>query len=346
MKPSLDPDNLSFGTIFAEHMFTMRYNEDKGWNQAGIEKYGPFTMDPASCVLHYSQEIFEGLKAYIAPDGRILLFRPEENARRMNRSAQRLCMPPIPEETFLEAIRELVMLDKEWIPNAPGTSLYIRPTMIGNEPFLGVRPSKEYLFFIILSPVGPYFKKGFETVGIYVEDKLVRAAVGGLGDIKTGGNYAASLMAAEEAKKKGYSQVLWLDAKEHKYVEEVGAMNIFFVYGKKLVTPALTGSILPGITRASVIEMAQDMGYHVEERVITIDEVIRNLSNGEMTEVFGAGTAAVLSPLGSLHYKGQNYTINNNEAGEVTKALYQRLIDIQYGKTEDTYGWVYELGRV
>ncbi|MBO8138375.1 MAG: branched-chain amino acid aminotransferase [Desulfotomaculum sp.] len=341
-----DANNLAFGRIFTDRMFTMKYNAEKGWHDPKIEKYKSFSLDPAACVLHYSQEIFEGLKAYVSEDGRVLMFRPEQNVRRMNRSARRLCMPEIPEEDFLQAMKELVMVEKRWIPRAPGTSLYVRPTMLGTEAFLGVHPSAEYLFYIILSPVGPYFKAGFNPVSIYVEDTLVRAVVGGVGDIKTGGNYAASLKAGEKAQQKGFSQVLWLDAKEHKYVEEVGAMNIFFVYGSKLVTPPLSGSILPGITRASILELGPDMGLEVEERPITIDEVIEDINSGRITEVFGSGTAAVVSPVGLLHYKDKDYLINNNQVGEVTRAVYKRLVDIQYGKAEDKFGWVHELGRV
>ena len=344
MKPPYgDVEKLVFGRTFAEHMFKMKYSEGRGWHDAKIEKYGSFTMDPASCVLHYSQEIFEGLKAYKALNGKMLLFRPEQNARRLNRSARKLCMPEIPEEDFVNAVKELVLLDKEWIPDAPGTSLYIRPTMIASEAFLGVHPSKEYLFYIIMSPVGPYFKEGFNTVSIYVEDQLVRAAVGGVGDIKTGGNYAASLLGAMKAEEKGFSQVLWLDAKEHKYVEEVGAMNVFFVFGDKVVTPQLTGSILPGITRNSVIALAKDMGYEVEERRISIDEVLDGIKSKELTEIFGSGTAAIISPVGLFHYKDNNYYINDNKVGSITRAFYERLVGIQYGKIEDTMGWSYEL---
>ncbi|WP_031515921.1 branched-chain amino acid aminotransferase [Desulfofalx alkaliphila] len=340
-----DPKQLGFGSIFTDRMFTMKYSKDKGWHDAKIEKYKPFSLDPAACVLHYSQEIFEGLKAYLSEDGKVLMFRPEQNARRMNRSAKRLCMPEIPEEYFLQGMKELVLMERRWIPDAPGTSLYIRPTLLGVEPFLGVNPSAEYLFYIILSPVGPYFKAGFNPVSIYVEDKLVRAVVGGVGDVKTGGNYAASLMAGLKAQEKGFSQVLWLDAKEQRYIEEVGAMNIFFVYQDKLVTPPLTGSILPGITRASIIEMARDLGYQVEESPITIDEAIEGITEGRIKEVFGSGTAAVISPVGSLYYKDKNYVVNNNEVGQITRTLYNGLVDIQYGRAEDKYGWVHVLGR-
>lgn len=347
LKPLFDdPAQLGFGSIFTDRMFTVKYSKEAGWHDAKITKYQSFTFDPASCVLHYSQEIFEGLKAYAGENGQALLFRPEENARRMNRSAKRLCMPELPVEYFIQALKELIMLEKRWIPRSPGTSLYIRPTMIATQPFLGVHPADEYIFYIILSPVGPYFKTGFKPVGIYVEDKLVRSVVGGVGDIKTGGNYAASLMGARKAEEKGFSQVLWLDAKEHKYVEEVGAMNMFFVIDNKLVTPKLTGSILPGITRDSVLKLAAGMGYQVEERLITVDEVIEGIASGAVTEAFGSGTAAVISPVGALYYQDKNYIVNNNEVGPVTKALYNRLVNIQYGREKDEYGWVMELGKL
>lgn len=346
MKPPYgDAEKLSFGRMFAEHMFTIRYSEKQGWHDAKIEQYGSFNMDPAACVFHYSQEIFEGMKAYKAPDGRILLFRPEQNARRMNRSAQKLCMPEIPEEIFLKALKDLILEDQDWIPDLPGTSLYIRPTMIATEAFLGVSPAKEYLFYIIMSPVGPYFKAGFNPVSIYVEDQLVRAAVGGVGDIKTGGNYAASLLGGMKAEKKGFSQVLWLDAKEHKYVEEVGAMNAFFVFGEKVITPMLTGSILPGITRDSVIRLASEMGYEVEERRISMEEVLEGIQTKKLTEIFGSGTAAVISPVGLLQYKDINYDINDQQVGRLTRTFYERLVDIQYGKAEDKFGWSYELKK-
>lgn len=346
MKPPYDDTGkLGFGQFFTDYMFTMKYTPDKGWHEPLVEKYKSFNIDPAAVVLHYSQEIFEGLKAYKTEDGRVLLFRPEENARRMNRSAHKLCMPEIPEEQFLQALKDVIIPQKDWIPGDSGTSLYIRPTMIGIDPYLGLRTSLEFLFYIILSPVGPYFKEGFNPVSIYVEDTLVRAPIGGLGDVKTGGNYAASLYASVQAKKKGFTQVLWLDAKEHKYIEEVGAMNIVFVLGDKLVTPPLNGSILPGITRDSVIKLAGDIGYKVEERPISIDEVVEKVSSGELTEIFGAGTAAVISPVGSLVYKDKNYVVKDGQVGSVTRDLYNRLIDIQYGRSQDKYGWVHELGR-
>lgn len=340
-----DPDKLVFGKLFTDRMLIMTYEKGTGWSNPSIEKYQSFNMDPSCCVLHYAQEIFEGLKAYAAEDGRVLLFRPDQNIQRMNRSAKKLCMPEIPEDAFMQAMEELVLLEKRWIPKAPGTSLYVRPTMVAADSALGVHPSTKYIFYIILSPVGPYFKGGFQPVSLYVEDTYVRSVVGGLGDAKTGGNYAASLLAGARAEEKGFTQVLWLDGRERKYVEEVGAMNIFFVFGNKLVTPALTGSILPGITRASVLELARHLGYQAEERNISIDEVIAGLNSGELTEAFGSGTAAVISPVGSLYFKDKNYLINNNQVGAVTKDLYQRLVDIQYGRAADPFGWSKAIGR-
>lgn len=340
-----DASQLGFGRIFTDRMFTMRYSNGS-WSDAKIEKYKNFSIDPSACVLHYSQEIFEGMKAYAAEDGRLLLFRPEQNVRRMNRSAERLVMPTIPEEMMLQAIEELVVTEKKWIPRAPGTSMYIRPTMIATESFLGVHPSSDYLFYIILSPVGAYYKSGFQPIRLYVEDVYVRAVPGGVGDIKTGGNYAASLMAGYGAQKKGFSQVLWLDACQRKYVEEVGAMNMFFVLGDTLVTPALTGSILPGITRASVLELAGHLGLKVEERPISIDEVLEGIESGVITEAFGSGTAAVISPVGSLNFKGKEYVLNNNGVGEVTQKIYDTLVDIQYGRTTDPFNWVKEIGKL
>lgn len=346
LKPKFeDASQLGFGRIFTDRMFTMRFVSNS-WTEPKIEKYKNFSMDPSACVFHYSQEIFEGMKAYVAEDGRVLLFRPEQNVRRMNKSAARLVMPTIPEEDMLQAITEVVLAEKDWIPRAAGTSMYIRPTMIATEAFLGVHPSAEYTFFIILSPVGAYYKGGFQPVKLYVEDTFVRAAVGGVGDIKTGGNYAASLMAGYRAQQKGFSQVLWLDARERKYVEEVGAMNMFFVFGNKLVTPALSGSILPGITRDSVLELAKHLGLEAEERTISIDEVIEGITSGAITEAFGSGTAAVISPVGSLTFKDKDYVINGNQVGSVTQKLYDTLVNIQYGRQEDPFGWVKEIGRI
>jgi branched-chain amino acid aminotransferase len=341
-----DASQLGFGKIFTDYMFTMYYKPGQGWVEPKISKYTPFQIDPAAVVLHYSQEIFEGLKAYVADDQRLLLFRPEQNAKRMYNSAERMCMAPFPVEHFLEATETLVNLEKRWIPKAPGTSLYIRPTLVGLGAALGVHPASEYLFFIILSPVAAYYKEGFNPIKLLVEDYYIRAAVGGVGNAKTGGNYAASLMAAAKAEEKGYTQVLWLDAREKKYVEEVGSMNMFFVFGKKLVTPGLGGSILPGITRMSVIDLARSLGYEVEERAISIDEVIDGLNQGTLTEAFGSGTAAVISPVGSLYFKDHNYMINNSQVGRVTQELYNKLVDIQYGRAKDPFGWVKEIGRM
>lgn len=337
-----DPAQLGFGKVFTDYMFTAYYRNGK-WGEAKISKYQPFQIDPAAVVLHYSQEIFEGLKAYHAEDGRVLLFRPEENAKRMYYSAERICMVPFPVADFVQAVTELVKLEQHWIPKENGTSLYIRPTLVGLGSALGVHPADEYLFFIVLSPVGAYFKEGFKPIKLYVENEYVRAVVGGVGNAKTGGNYAASLMAGAKAAAKGFSQVLWLDAKERKYIEEVGAMNIFFVLGNKLVTPNLNGSILPGITRASVIELARSSNYQVEERPITIDEVLQGLSDGNLTEAFGTGTAAVISPIGSLYYREHDYQINQGQVGKITGELYQKLTDLQYGRTLDQLGWVKEV---
>jgi branched-chain amino acid aminotransferase len=341
-----DPTQLGFGKIFTDYMFTMRYVKGQGWIEPKISRYRPFQIDPAAVVLHYSQEIFEGLKAYAANDGRILLFRPDQNAHRMYTSAERMCMAPFPEDYFLEAVTSLVNLEKRWIPKASGTSLYVRPTLVGLGAALGVHPASEYLFYVILSPVAAYFKSGFNPVPLYVEDVYIRSAVGGVGNAKTGGNYAASLMAGALAEARGFSQVLWLDAKERKYVEEVGSMNIFFVFGHKLVTPDLGGSILPGITRASVLELACNLGYEVEERRISIDEVIQGIEAGTLTESFGSGTAAVISPVGSLNFKGRDYLVNQNKVGAVTQELYNKLVDIQYGNAPDPFGWVKTIGRI
>ena len=341
-----DPTQLGFGKVFTDYMFMMHYRKGQGWVEPKISIYQPFAIDPAAVVLHYSQEIFEGLKAYGTEDGRVLLFRPEENAKRMYNSAESMCMAPVPVEMFIEAVETLVNLEKNWIPRAPGTSLYIRPTLVGMGSALGVHPADEYLFYVILSPVAAYFKEGFKPVSLYVEDFYIRAAIGGVGNAKTGGNYAASLLAGAKAQEKGFSQVLWLDAREKKYIEEVGAMNIFFVFGKTLVTPNLGGSILPGITRASIIEMAKNLGYQVEERPVTIDEVIDGLNTGKLTEAFGSGTAAVISPVGSLYFKDPNYLVNINQVGSITEELKTKLVDIQYGRVKDPFGWVKEIGKL
>ena len=335
-----DPENLGFGIHFTDHMFVMEYQDGVGWQEPRIVPYGNFSLDPAAVCLHYGQAIFEGLKAYRGRDGRVRLFRAMENMKRMNRSAHRMCMPGVHEEFLLEAIKKLVQVDEQWVPANKGTSLYIRPFMIATEAFLGVRPAREYILSVILSPVGAYYSEGFNPVKIYVTDKYVRAARGGVGEAKTAGNYAASLMAGEEAKEKGFTQVLWLDAQERRYVEEVGTMNIFFVFDDELVTPALSGSILPGITRDSVIRLGRSWGLDVIECGITIDEVLDGVKTGRLKECFGTGTAAVISPVGSLHYKGRDYVINNGETGPLAQRFFDEITGLQYGEKEDTMGWI------
>lgn len=334
-----DANNLSFGDIFTDHMFVMDYKAGTGWYDPRIIPYGKFQVDPAAMGLHYAQEIFEGLKAYRGQDDEIYLFRPDENIRRFNASASRICMPNVEHDSFMEGMKKLIMLDRDWIPKNKGTSLYIRPAMFATEPHLGVRPSREYIFFIILCPVGAYYKEGLNPVKIYVEDKYVRAAIGGLGEAKTGGNYAASLLASEEAKAKGFTQVLWLDAAERKYVDEVGTMNIFFIIDQEIITAPLTGSVLRGITRDSVIRLSKDWGLKVSERKISIQEIIDAAKNGRLTEAFGAGTAAVISPVGQITYMGEDYTVAGGRMGEISQRLYNELIAIQYGYKEDPHGW-------
>ncbi len=335
-----DESKLGFGQKFTDRMFLAEWKTGLGWHNARIKPYEPFVLDPATAVLHYAQEIFEGLKAYRWEDGRIALFRPDMNACRFNRSAARICMPEVPEELFLNAVEQLVALEKDWIPSAPGTSLYIRPAMIAVDPYLGVKPGEHYYFFIILSPVGAYYAAGFNPVSILVEDKYVRAVPGGTGDAKTGGNYASSLKAGLEAKEKGFDQVLWLDGREQRYIEEVGAMNMFFAYGKQIVTAPLTGSILSGITRESVLKLAAGLGYSVEERMIDVNELFSDLRSGKVTEAFGSGTAAVVTPVGRLGYKDEALTVGNGGVGPITQQLYDTLTGIQTGKLEDRYGWI------
>jgi branched-chain amino acid aminotransferase len=334
-----DGNNLIFGDIFTDHMFVMDYKAGIGWFDPRIIPYGRFQIDPAAMGLHYAQEVFEGLKAYSGKDNDIYLFRPDENIKRFNASASRICMPVVDHSIFMEGMKRLILLDREWIPKNKGTSLYIRPAMFATEPHLGVRPAKEYIFFIILCPVGAYYKEGLNPVKIYVEDKYVRAAIGGLGEAKTGGNYAASLLASEEAKAKGFTQVLWLDAAERKYVDEVGTMNIFFVIDNELVTAPLTGSVLRGITRDSVIQLSKDWGLKVSEKKLSIHEIIDAAKSGRLTEAFGTGTAAVISPVGQITYQGTDYTVAGGKMGEISQRLYNELIDIQYGHKEDPYGW-------
>jgi branched-chain amino acid aminotransferase len=334
-----DESQLGFGKIFTDRMFLVEWSVGKGWHDARIKPYEPFMLDPACLVLHYAQEIFEGLKAYKLEDGRITLFRPEMNARRFNQSAERMCMPEVPEELFLQGIEKLVSLERDWIPAAPGTSLYIRPTMIAVESVLGVKPSDHYYFYVILSPVGAYYAAGFNPVSILVEDKYVRAVSGGTGEAKTGGNYASSLKAGLEAKKKGYDQVLWLDGRERRFIEEVGAMNMFFAYGDHIVTSPLTGSILSGVTRDSVLKLAATLGCIVEERMIDVNDLMADIRSGKVTEAFGSGTAAVITPVGKLCYKDESISVGHG-VGRLTQKLYDTLTGIQTGKIADKLGWV------
>ncbi len=335
-----DESQLGFGKLFTDRMLVAEWRAGQGWIDARIEPYAPFLLDPACMVFHYAQEIFEGLKAYCWEDGSIALFRPEMNARRFNRSATRMCMPEVPEELFLDGIDRLVSLEREWIPSSPGTSLYIRPTMIAVEPMLGVKPSDHFYFYVILSPVGAYYAAGFKPVNILVEDKYVRAVPGGTGEVKTGANYAASLKAGLEAKTKGYDQVLWLDGVERRFIEEVGAMNMFFAYGDKIITAPLGGTILPGITRQSVLLLALELGYMMEERQIDVDELMADIRTGKVTEAFGSGTAAVITPVGKLCYKDECIQIGEGGVGTITQKLYDTLTGIQTGKLTDSFGWV------
>lgn len=336
-----DPLKLKFGTHFTDHMFTLEYSKEQGWYSPEIKPYQPLMLDPAAAVLHYGQEIFEGQKAYKSKQNEILLFRPEENAKRFNRSLKRMSMPEIPVEDFLYYEEEMLKLEGRWIPKQKGTSLYIRPTGIATEPSLGVKPSSQYLFFIIMCPVGPYYSTGFNPVSLWVSTDYSRAGEGGTGNAKAGGNYGASLAATRVAFEKGCNQVLWLDAKEHRFIEEVGAMNIFFIIDDRLVTPPLSGTILPGITRMSLLEMAADIGIEPLEEKITIDEVVTGIEAGRVTEVFGAGTAAVISPVGKINYNNKEYVLNNNQTGPWAQKFFDTLTDIQYGEIEDKYNWVH-----
>ena len=340
--PKAKPDqkNLGFGHIFTDHMFVMNYTEGKGWHDARVVPFENLSLSPAAMVFHYGQEMFEGLKAYKGEDGRARLFRPEMNAKRTNASNERLCIPKIPEEDFVEAVRTVVSVDKDWIPTEKGTSLYIRPFIIATDAFLGVAPSKTYMFIIILSPSGAYYESGLAPVGIWIEDEYVRAVRGGMGFAKKGGNYAASLIAQVKAHDDGYSQVLWLDGVERKYIEEVGAMNIFFKIDGKIVTPMLNGSILPGITRNSVITLCKEWGYEVEERKVSVDELLEAQKSGKLEECFGTGTAAVISPVGKLRYKDDVMVISGGEIGPVSARIYDEITGIQGGTKEDKLGWI------
>jgi branched-chain amino acid aminotransferase len=341
-KPT-DEKNLIFGRVFSDHMFMLDFKKGKGWHNARIVPYHPLEMDPAAMVLHYGQGVFEGLKAYRWPHDKICLFRPEQNWERLNRSALRMCMPELDPALQMQAVEELLKLDKDWVPHHVGSSLYIRPTMIASEPHLGVRPADEYLYFVITGPVAAYYAEGFNPVKIYVSEEYVRTVRGGVGESKTMANYASSLYAAEIAKKKGFTQVLWLDAVERRYVEEVGTSNIFFRIGEELITPPLAGSILPGVTRNCVIQLAGHWGIKLTERQISIDEVIETAQSGGMKEMFASGTAAVISPVGEISYRDRRYRISNGSVGEWAQKLYDEILGIQYGEREDIFGWIKHL---
>ena len=334
-----DESKLGFGNYFTDHMFIMNYDEGEGWHDARIVPYGPIPLDPAAMCLHYGQEVFEGMKAYKTEDGGIQLFRPDRNLARLNVSNERLCIPLVDEEFCVEAIKELVRVDADWIPSLPGTSLYIRPFIFAIDPHVGVHPAHHLMFVVILSPVGAYYPNDINPVDIYVEEKYVRAVKGGMGFTKTAGNYAASLKAQDEAAKLGYTQVLWLDGIERKYIEEVGTMNVFFVIGDEVVTPELSGSILSGVTRMSTIELVRSWGYTVNERRISVQELYEAHANGTLKEAFGTGTAAVISPIGTFEWEGKKITVGDGNIGALSQKIYDNITGIQTGKVEDTFGW-------
>lgn len=339
-KEKPDQTKLGFGRYFTDHMFLMDYDEGQGWHDARIVPFGNLSLSPATMVFHYAQEMFEGMKAYLSPEGKILLFRPDMNAKRLNNTNRRMIIPEIPEEDFVDAVKAIVKYDADWIPTAPGTSLYIRPFIIATDPFLGVHPSKSYLFAIILSPVGAYYAAGINPVKIFVEKHYTRAVRGGTGYAKVGGNYASSLIGQQKAQDMGYAQVLWLDGIEHKYIDEVGAMNVFFVVDGEVLTPSLEdGSILPGVTRDSCIHLLNSWGYKVTERKITLEEIVRANEEGRLDEAFGTGTAAVISPIGELNDDGNKMILNEGKIGPISQKLYDNLTAIQWGRAEGPEGW-------
>lgn len=340
--PAAD-DPLKFGTIFTDHMFIMNYETGKGWFNPRVVPYQKIELDPSAMVFHYGQEMFEGLKAYRSDDGKVLLFRPDKNIERANNTNRRICIPEVPEDLFLEAIKTVVKVDEAWVPSKPDTSLYIRPFIIATDPYLGVRPADTYLFMIILSPVGPYYPEGLNPVKIWIEDEYVRAVKGGIGEAKTGGNYVASLASQVKAHEEGYSQVLWLDGIERKYIEEVGAMNIFFKINGTVITPKLNGSILPGVTRDSCIQLCKDWGIAVEEKKISVDEVFEAAEAGTLEEVWGTGTAAVVSPVSHLRWENKVLKIKDGGIGELSKRLYENITGIQLGKIQGPDGWIEEV---
>jgi len=342
-KPKPKDKDLGFGQIFTDHMFVADFQEEKGWYDPRIEPYGPLELDPAAAVLHYAQAVFEGLKAFRGVDGKVRLFRPQKNVERLNNSSRRLCIPPLDPELALQSIVTLVGLEREWVPRTIGTSLYVRPTIVANEPFLGVRPAKSYIYFVILSPVGAYYPEGMAPVKIRVEEKYVRAVEGGLGGAKTGANYAASLMAADEAKRAGFTQVLYLDGVHRKYIDEVGTMNIMVKIGDEVIPPPVGGTVLAGITRDSALTLMRKWGLRISERPLTIDEVVAAHKSGALKEVWGTGTAAVISPVGELAYKGQKMEIHGGRIGELTQKLYDAIVAIQYGQAPDPDKWTVEV---
>lgn len=338
-----DESKLGFGKIFTDHMFIMNYSSAEGWHDARIIPYGPISLDPAATCLHYGQLIFEGLKAYRTKDGRLVMFRPDMNMERLNKSDDRLCMPEVDVDFMVGALKQLITVEKDWVPSSEGTSLYVRPFILSDEAFLGVHPSDTYQFIIILSPVGSYYPGGLKPIRIYVESEYVRAVRGGTGYAKCAGNYAGSLRSQVNAEAKGFAQVLWLDGIERKYIEEVGSMNVFFVLDNEIVTPAINGSILPGITRDSVIQVLKSWDMPVVERKISIDEIAEAHENGRLKEVFGTGTAAVISPVGELTWGDRKMVVNNNEIGELSQKLYNEITGIQRCEKEDKFGWICQI---
>lgn len=343
-KPKPRDSELRFGTVFTDHMALMPYDEGRGWGEARIEPYGPITLDPAAAVFHYAQAIFDGAKAFRGEDGAIRLFRPQKHVERMLNSAARLCIPAFDPDRVLEMLLALVELEQDWVPRSPGTALYIRPVIIATEPFLGVRPARSYLLYIILSPVGSYYAEGMNPLRILVSDRYVRAVEGGVGEAKTAGNYAASLLAGEEAHRAGYAQVLWLDGVQRRYIDEVGTMNIMVRIDDEVITPPLSGTILPGVTRDSALTLLRDWGVRVSERPIGVDEVLEASRSGRLQEVWGTGTAAVISPVGELGYKGDSIVVNGNRIGELTQRLYDAITGIQYVRLPDPHGWMSRVG--
>ena len=339
------PKNLGFGKIFTDHIFEMDYGKDKGWYNPRIKPLDDLAMHPATMFIHYGQAIFEGLKAYKTINGEVVIFRPDQHFKRLNNSARRICIPPVDEGFMLEALKELVNLDRDWIPTNSMESLYIRPFIYGRDAFLGVNPAESYKLIILLSPVGAYYPEGFEPIKILVQDEYVRAVRKGLGECKTPANYAASLLAGEEAMKKGFTQVLWLDGVTQKNIEEVGTMNIFINMKDEIVTPKLNGSILPGITRKTVIQLLKEWNMNIVERDISIDELMEKYEAGEVLGIFGSGTAAVISSVGWLTYKDKNMTINGGKPGELAIKLFDEITSIQYGRKEDTHGWIYQVEK-